>query len=122
MKNLIILIVAFILAAIIIPVGIVFFIINGFRRKHVSYGSHLSQGFRNIALGIDILGNVVCADMLNGLFIKHGGYGFGDQGETISSALGKNQLRDTLTVAGKVLAGILDWLDEDHCINAIDSI
>lgn len=122
MKNFFLLLTALLLACILVPIGIVFFFVTGFRRKPVRYGHHLSTGSRNVALAIDILGNVLCGDMLNAFFIGSGGYGFGRQGETVSSALGKNQLLGTLTWAGKALAGILDWMDENHCINAIDSI
>ena len=121
MKNLGLLLVAIILALILFPIGIIFiFIVAVRRRKATKFFTYLSWSCRESALGIDRLGNVVCGDMLNAFFITHGGYYFGKQGETISSALGKNQLRDTLTKAGLLLAGILDFIDPNHCINAID--
>ena len=50
------------------------------------------------------------------------GYQFGVIGETISSALGKNQRDKTLTTTGKILVFILDFLDENHCENSIKEI
>ena len=47
-------------------------------------------------------------------------YKFGVDGETISSALGKNQLMGTLTAEGKKLVKILNKLENDHCIRWID--
>lgn len=47
-------------------------------------------------------------------------YKFGVDGETISSALGKNQLLGTLTAEGKKLVKILNRLEKDHCILWID--
>lgn len=47
-------------------------------------------------------------------------YKFGVDGETISSALGKNQLLATLTAEGKKLVKILNRLEKDHCILWID--
>jgi len=48
-----------------------------------------------------------------------GGYEFGKTGETISSALGKNQRDNTLTNCGKILVTILDFLDKNHCKKSI---
>ena len=50
---------------------------------------------------------------------KENGYQFGAVGETISSALGKNQRDKTLTICGKILVSILDFLDKNHCIKSI---
>ena len=47
-------------------------------------------------------------------------YKFGVDGETISSALGKNQLTGTLTAEGKRLVKILHKLEKNHCILWID--
>ena len=47
-------------------------------------------------------------------------YKFGVDGETISSALGKNQLMGTLTAEGKKLVKILNRLEKNHCILWID--
>ena len=47
------------------------------------------------------------------------GYKFGVEGETISSALGKNERDGTLTKRGKQLVKLLNWLDKDHCRKAI---
>lgn len=47
-------------------------------------------------------------------------YKFGVDGETISSALGKNQLMGTLTAEGKRLVKILHKLEKNHCILWID--
>lgn len=121
MKNLMLLLVAIILALILFPLGFVFTIFEAIRRrKKTKFFTYLSKACREGALAIDRLGNVVCRDMLNAFFIKHGGYYFGRQGETISSALGRNLLRGTLTKAGRLLASILDFIDPNHCINSID--
>jgi len=42
-------------------------------------------------------------------------YKFGDVRETISSALGKNQRDKTLTLFGKLVCNILNFLDKNHC-------
>ena len=58
---------------------------------------------------------------MNDLLIKKNGYLFGNGLETISSALGKNQQRNTLTKFGKLIASTLNKIDKDHCIKSIDN-
>lgn len=57
--------------------------------------------------------------MLNRLLIVTDWYKFGKVQETISSVLGKNQRDGTLTALGKLIAGMLDFLDPDHCKESI---
>lgn len=47
-------------------------------------------------------------------------YAFGVDRETISSALGKNEVMGTLTKEGKKLVKLLNALEKDHCILWID--
>lgn len=73
-----------------------------------------------IAVSIDQLNNKVCKELFNDTLITKEGYNFGKVDETISSALGRNVLKGTLTTAGKILVKILDTLDKDHCIKHIE--
>ena len=63
--------------------------------------------FRSTALSIDIWANFEFRTLWNSRLIIEGGYQFGREGETISSALGKNKLMGTLTKEGNKLANIL---------------
>ena len=73
--------------------------------------------FRSTALNLDIWGNVEFRTFWNNHLIKEKTpHPFGLQGETISSVLGKNILKNNLTNAGKVLVWILT---KKHCIDAI---
>lgn len=47
-------------------------------------------------------------------------YKFGVDGETVSSALGKNELLGTLTEEGHKLVALLNRLEKDHCVKWID--
>ena len=47
---------------------------------------------------------------------------FGDERETISSVLGKNERDGTLTNAGRMLCWILNVLDKNHCKNSIKEL
>ncbi|TKT89482.1 hypothetical protein [Dyadobacter frigoris] len=121
MINLILVIFAIISSIICIPIGFVFEIISAFRyeRSRKKIYLYLSKVMRGIAICIDMLGNACCGAFFNAILITKGGYYFGRTGETISSALGKNQLKGTLTKAGNFLANILDWIDDEHCFNSI---
>ena len=78
--------------------------------------------FRSTALSIDIWANFEFRTLWNTKLRINGGYEFGKIGETISSALGKNQRDKTLTICGKILVAILDFLDKNHCIKSIKEI
>lgn len=120
MKNFLLLVVALALGVVLIPLGVVFTVIQAVRqrswRKIVGYLDHSAGA---LALAIDHFGNTLCRDLFNALFLKRGGYGFGNIRETISSALGKNALGDKLTLAGWALVWLLDWIDPNHVMKAI---
>ena len=78
--------------------------------------------FRDTASNIDRFANREFRAMLNKFLKTPQGYLFGDERETISSALGKNQRDNTLTKAGRALCAILDYLDKDHCKKSIQQL
>ena len=78
--------------------------------------------FRSTALSIDIWANREFRTLWNSKLKIETGYEFGVIGETISSALGKNQRDGTLTITGKTLVAILDFLDENHCEKSIKEL
>ena len=80
--------------------------------------STINGFFRETATDIDRFGNRNFRTLLN-LTLQSNGYEFGNINETISSALGKNKLKGTLTKVGELLCYILDSLDENHCIKSI---
>lgn len=74
--------------------------------------------FRSSALAIDKLANREFRTLWNKTLKKKDGYRFGAENETISSALGRNIQKQTLTKVGDILVFILT---EKHCIEAIDN-
>ena len=76
--------------------------------------------FRSTALSIDTWANFEFRTLWNTQLRIDGGYEFGVVGETISSALGKNERAKTLSKKGKLLVKILDFFDENHCQNSIN--
>ena len=75
--------------------------------------------FLSSALNLDIYANREFRTLWNKYLRIEGGYAFGVTGETISSALGKNERDGTLTKTGKRLVWILDKFDKDHCQKSI---
>ncbi len=76
--------------------------------------------FRDIAVELDILGNIICQNLFDLLLIKKKSiYKFGIPGMTISENLGLNQREDTLSFLGVGLSKLLDLIDKDHCKNSI---
>ena len=75
--------------------------------------------FKSAAITIDKLANREFRTLWNKILKTKDGYNFGNETETISSVLGKNQRDKTLSKTGKVLAWILDSLEKNHCLNSI---
>ena len=72
--------------------------------------------WQSTAKNIDIWANKEFRATWNAKLIIPSGYKFGIEGETISSALGKNELMGTLTKEGKILVKMLNKLEKNHCI------
>lgn len=112
MKEVILLTVALLLAAVLLPVGFLFELIVKWKKgKKYLY---------RIALSIDQLGNVVCAELFNRTLITSSEDVFGNEDEVISSVLGKNKLSGRLTGIGKALVWLLDTIDKNHTEKAIE--
>ena len=102
---------AILLSIILFPIGFVVSMFYPKREKHLY----------NIARGIDQLGNVVCGDLFNlTLITSYSIHKFGNEDETISSVIGKNKLANTLTISGHLLDKLLDIIDKNHSIKAIE--
>lgn len=109
MKSLLLFIIAVVSFAVVAPIAILYVALDA-----------VFEILGNLALSIDMAGNVLASRPLNHLLIYEDGYKFGNKKETISSVLGKNKRDNTLTYSGYVLVYILDTIDTNHCIDAID--
>ncbi len=76
--------------------------------------------FKSSAISLDKFANREFRTLWNKFLRTENGYHFGVIGETISSALGKNERDNTLTKTGKRLVWVLNKLDKNHCIKSID--
>ena len=118
MIGFVVLIVASILLYLLLPIVSIFMII-----KYLFTGDKrmMSVWFWRTAREIDVFANVNGAEFFDAIFIRDGGYKFGNPKETISSVIGKNQRDNTLSIAGQILRWMLDRIDQDHCLNSINS-
>ena len=112
--ELLLFIVASILKWILSPLLWLFGVITSIiKKEHKKY-------FKDLAIAKDQYGNTVGKYAFNLLLITKEGYSFGNIDETISSCIGKNKIKGTLSRFGRVLDYILNSLDKDHSIRAID--
>lgn len=111
MKNFLLIFVAIILLVVLSPIGLVY---------AIAKAPNLSLYWRGIAESIDQLGNHVMQHAFNKWLIKDYAYRFGDIDETVSSVLGRNKALDRLTKTGIFLDNILERLDPNHSLDAIE--
>ncbi len=115
--GLILFLISVVLSILTVPFGFLYGVLHGLFTKGFK---GVGEFFLKIAISIDQLGNVLMQHLLNVLWIKKGGYKFGNRDETISSALGRNNQLDTLSAFGKMIDKILDRIDPNHSLNSID--
>jgi hypothetical protein len=100
--------IAIILCAVLFPIGLIVRLFFPNRKKY----------FWDILLSIDQMGNVVCGKLFDLTLVK--GHYFGDEDETISSAIGRAKLEGNLTILGKSLDWLLNLIDKNHSIKSIE--
>lgn len=76
---------------------------------------------KDLAISKDRYGNVLCKYWANVTLIKKDGYKFGNGKETISSVIGKNVVRQSLTKMGRFWNSVLDKLETQHSLKSIDN-
>ena len=112
MMNFVLFLLAVVLGCILFPIGIIYSLV-----KYSIWGK--GSLLLRIAIAIDQMGNKILEDLFNDLLITEEGYRFGDVRETVSSAIGKNKVKGTLTRLGIALDAILEFFDENHSIKSI---
>jgi hypothetical protein len=115
------LLVAISLALVLAPLGlcctILFCVFRLSWHRAITYLANLAL---SSALSIDLMGNVVCADLFNTYLIRAGAvHRFGRHDQTISAVLGWNRQLNTLTDLGRATANLLNWIDPNHVENAV---
>ena len=118
MLSFLLFILSFILVSVFAPLGVMFTIIKSAILLDVDY---IKDYFMKMAISLDQFGNVSMSRLFNILLITSNSENlFGNPDETISSVLGKNKINSTLAPLGILLDSILNRLDNNHSINAIE--
>lgn len=107
--------VAWILKLVLSPILLLYGIIESYANKE------LGNYFENIAISLDVSGNVLGKYLFNKALIKANGYKFGSRYETISYVLGINNRDNTLTLLGRLIGKLLNIIDKNHLNKAIDN-
>lgn len=91
--------------------------------RAIHYGGYKEwlEWNKELAIANDRYGNVLLKYPLNEFTIKEDGYKFGNSKETISSAIGKNEVIDKLKPFGEKINNVLSFLDKNHSIESIDN-
>jgi len=82
----------------------------------------LGNLFRTLAFLMDVLVNVLMKHPFSRILTSdkhHEPYPFGYYRDTISYALGRNQIKGTLSPTGLWLCNLLDKFEKDHCIKTV---
>lgn len=117
-KSFLLFIIAFVLLVTTAPIGFLYALI---RQTFFSKTKPLRIFLVEVALALDVAGNVMMQHLLNDiLLVKNPNtYYFGNSKETISSVIGKNSLTQTLSFLGIALNAFLNLLDKNHSLNSI---
>jgi len=85
--------------------------------------SRLARVYLDAAFGDDQKGNAIMREPFNDWFLKNklGRYEYGNPDQTVSHVTGVNEAKGALTFWGRLLAGILNAIDEDHTKKAKDN-
>lgn len=96
------------------PVGLIYSL--------VSNPKNFGQALYVRAFAEDKSANTYCADLFNRYLLTDSltRYEFGNSDETISGVLGKNFLRKSLSPVGIWLYNLLEKIEPNHSINAIE--
>nr|WP_153852095.1 hypothetical protein [Ornithobacterium rhinotracheale] len=114
MKNFLLFIIAY---SLLLPLTIFNYVVVARAKDKTRKGY-----FKSTAINIDRFGNREFRATWNKYLRAENGYAFGDERETISSALGKNERDNTLTKCGRILCKILNTLDKNHCKKSIKNL
>lgn len=111
-----------VLTLVVFPFAMLFGVFRSlYKRQFVSGLKAIDYKFYTLAIAKDQTGNVVCKELFNDLLISSDSKDqFGNEDETISSVLGKNEEGGNLKVTGRLLANILNKIQKNHCINSIN--
>jgi len=118
LKSFTLFLIAFTLLVTTTPIGFLYAVLRQMILRQIK---SLNIFFIDVAIALDVAGNVMMQYLLNDLLLvrKQNTYYFGNDKETISSVIGKNSLTNTLSYLGLRLNAFLNFLDKNHSLNSI---
>lgn len=118
--NVLLLLIAVVLFPFLFVWGIIELVINLFIRRHfIKALSKFSDVFKVIGVVVDIFINYILQVPLNRLLITSDGYKFGQMPDTMSYALGRNELKGTTSSKGDRLISLLNVFEKEHSIKTV---
>ena len=107
--------IARLLSVILFPIGFLYATIKLWLKVDFkTWWTRINMYCMQAAISIDQNGNTIMQEFFNDILIKKDGYLFGNPDETISSCLGKNKEKNTLTFLGKCISWLLDKIQPSH--------
>jgi 8-oxo-dGTP diphosphatase len=117
MRGLILFLTALILKSVFYPIGFTYScLLTLFKNGYAELDNYLFK----CAIADDQQANTYLAKLFNDILIQKDGHKFGNPDETISSVLGKNFLIKKLSLVGRFLNWILNLIEKDHSLKAIE--
>lgn len=120
MINFFLLLIAFVLFLLFGIMQIIYGVIDSFFSVGQNRGNILSRYFLTTAVKLDKCGNIMCGGILNLTLRKQNSPHLFGNYETVSSCLGKNERDNYLSRFGKLIAGLLNTIDKEHCKKSIE--
>ena len=105
----------------LIPVGLVFSFTRAFFILEWNPIPKVVSYISSLGVALSQLLNTTCSDLFNDALITHDGFKFGNPEHTTSSVLGMNYKEGSLKPLGYRFVWVLDQVDPDHCLKALES-
>ena len=109
-----------VIGLLLIPLGILFSFTRAFLTVQWNPFPKFKAYVNSLGVALSQLLNTTCAELFNDILITSQGFEFGNPDFTTSATLGMNQREETLKDLGKLFVWILDKIDKDHCLNALN--
>lgn len=104
----------------LIPIGMLFSFTRAFFTLKWNPLPKFWVYLNSLGVALSQLLNTTCSELFNGILITSNGFRFGNPDFTTSATLGMNYRDNTLKPIGKGFVWVLDKVDPNHCLDALD--
>ena len=105
----------------LIPLGMLFSFTRAFLTVQWNPFPKLKAYVNTLGVALSQLLNTTCSELFNDILITNQGFHFGNPDFTTSATLGINEREGELRPLGKAFVWVLNKVDENHCIKALES-